>query len=253
MTRRRSSAPGRDRSVRHRSLLFLLPVVIAVFVAACGGSDASVSPNGNAATPTVPPPTSAGSPSSGGASGGPSEAPTDTPPTSDEPTDTPEPSATETPSDQPTEAPTATPSGPAGPAADCAGNADNIDFYASVAQAMVWTVYCPVLPSGWFVDTGSYRLAGGGHMEIAYKGSGGRHIDLSEGSFCTDADGCVPSGTASGDAAFGDQTGTLIATSDGGWAIVVDQGQHPSWLLTGTGMDEAAFRKIAADLMVVAG
>ena len=217
---------------------------------ACGGSAATASPGDGSAEPTGAEPTSSlVEPTTGDASSEPSEATSESPEASDEPTDTPEPTASEDASETPSTGPTATP----GTDVACAGNADNRDFYASVAQAMTWTVYCPVLPSGWFVDAGSYRLAGGGRMEIGYKGPGGKHIELSEGNFCSAADGCVPDGTEAGDAAFGDQTGTLIATSDGGWAIVVAKGAQPSWLLVGTGMDEDAFRTIAGDLEVVSG
>jgi hypothetical protein len=220
----------------------------AVLVA-CGGAATTTAPGGSD-EPTGAAPTESGAePTSSDASAEPSDEPTDSPATSDEPVDTPEPTASAEASEAPSPEPT--PSG--GTAAVCAGNADNRDFLASVADVMAWSVYCPVLPGGWFVDKGSYRQANGGHMEIGYKGSGGRHIELSEGSFCDDADGCVPDGTDAGDAAFGDQTGSLVATADGGWAIVVDKGEQPSWLLVGTGMDETAFRKIAADLIVVSG
>jgi hypothetical protein len=216
---------------------------------ACDGATTTTSPGASADATGAAPTSSDAEPTSGDASAEPSDEPSESPETSDEPVDTPEPTASDAASEEPSTEPT--PAG--GSAAVCAGNADNRDFFASVADVMAWTVYCPVLPGGWFVDAGSYRQAGGGHMEIGYKGSGGKHIELSEGSFCGDADGCVPDGTDSGDAAFGDRTGSLVATADGGWAIVVDQGEQPSWLLIGSGMDEAAFRKIAADLVVVGG
>ena len=44
--------------------------------------------------------------------------------------------------------------------------------------------------------------------------------------------------------------GTLVETADG-WAIVVDRGETPSWLLTLSGVSEAAARRIAADLLEV--
>jgi hypothetical protein len=116
-----------------------------------------------------------------------------------------------------------------------------------------WTVYCAVLPSGWFVDTGGYRRAGEGRLEIAYRGPGGARLELREGGFCTDGSGCVPSGTESGDAPFGDRTGTLVATDDGGWALVVDRGAAISWLAVGSGIDEDVFRAITSALAVVDG
>ena len=53
MTRRRSSAPGRDRSDRHRSLSILLLAVVAALVVACGGSATTGTPPDESATPTA--------------------------------------------------------------------------------------------------------------------------------------------------------------------------------------------------------
>jgi hypothetical protein len=117
----------------------------------------------------------------------------------DEPTDAPD--ATDDPdaSDDPDA--TDTPTGTPGSAAECAGNDENRDFYMAVAGAVDWTVYCPVLGSGWFVESGQYRLAGGGWMEIGYRGPGGARIALREGAPCT-AEGCIPTGDDLGTAAF---------------------------------------------------
>jgi hypothetical protein len=111
---------------------------------------------------------------------------------------------------------------------------------------MDWPVYCPVLPARWNVSTGSYSGGGGGQVVISYMGPNGATLALQQGSFCDAADGCVAAGSDVGSAAFGDQTGTLIALDDGGHAIVVDRAARPSWLAIGTGLDEAAFRDIAA-------
>jgi hypothetical protein len=141
----------------------------------------------------------------------------------------------------------------AGPAGACSGSAENRDFYRAAASALSWTVYCAVLPAGWFVDSGQYRQASGGWVQIAYRGPGGARFELHEGAFCTASDGCVPSGTESGDAPFGDKTGTFVGLDDGGWAVVVDRGEKISWLAVGTGLDEAAFRAVVAALAVVSG
>ena len=248
MTRRPSSASERERPDWHRSLPILLLAVVAALVVACGGA----SNTGGSATPSH-----ATATSDDGASTSPdsSAAPSEEPSASE--TAPPEPTPTVTPvsgpSDSPTAAPTPTPSGASGPAARCTGNAENRDFYTAVAAAVDWTVYCPVLPAGWFVDSGQYRLAGGGRMEIGYHGPSGASLTLREGSFCTSADGCAPAGTDGGTAAFGDRDGTLIAASDGSWAIIVDAGQKPSWLIEGSGLDQAAFTKIAAGLVAVGG
>jgi hypothetical protein len=213
--------------------------IVAIFVLACS--------DGGTATPTTPSETPAATDVS-------------SPETSDEPVVSDEPStepteSEEPPTDEPTGSPSAEPSAEPTPspgsAAACTGNAENKDFYVSVATAVDWTVYCPVLPSGWFVESGQYRLAGGGRMEIGYKGPSGAHLMLREGSFCSDADGCVPAGSEAGDAAFGDLDGTLIAGDDGSWAVVVAAGDKPSWLIEGSGLSETAFRNIAAKLAAV--
>jgi hypothetical protein len=140
-----------------------------------------------------------------------------------------------------------------GAAEACSGSDDNRLFFADAAVVLNWTVYCAVLPSGWFVDTGGYRRAGGGRLEIAYRGPDGARVELREGAFCADGTGCVPSGTESGDAAFGDKTGTLIATDDGGWAVVVERDAAISWLAVGTGINEDTFRSITSALAAVDG
>jgi hypothetical protein len=150
-------------------------------------------------------------------------------------------------------APPASPSAPATPASACAGNDDNRDFYASFAEAVEWDVYCPTLPDGWFVENGTYRLSGGAWMEIVYRGPGGARFGLQEGAFCREDGDCVPDGTDVGAAAFGDREGTLVAAGDGSWAISVDRGLNPSWLATGSGLDEAAFRGHAEALALVGG
>jgi hypothetical protein len=159
---------------------------------------------------------------------------------------TPEPAtaAPPNPSDQPSTNP--------GSAAGCSGSDENRDFFASMAAAVDWTVYCPVLPDGWFVNDGQYRLAGGGWMRIGYDGPGDDGILLQQGAFCTDDGGCVPAGQDAGETAFGDRTGTLVAGGDGSWSIVLDRGATPSWLLIVTGLDEAGARAIAADLRAIA-
>jgi hypothetical protein len=162
-----------------------------------------------------------------------------------EPVDTPSPSSSVEPS--PSE------SAGTGAAATCTGTDENRQFFEAAAATLEWTVYCAVLPSGWFIDAGEYRRAGGGRLEIAYRGPKGARLQLREGAFCTDAAGCVPSGTEAGDASFGDQAATLISTDDGGWAVVVDRGEAISWLAVGTSIDEDAFLSITSALAAVDG
>ena len=219
------------------ALLTLVALVVAACSVARPSSGVSTSPDGSTAPATEAP----GSidPSADPATEPPTDAPTAAP--TEEP-----PAPTEDPTDPATEAPSA--------AADvCTGSQDNRDFFASVARDMDWTVLCAVLPKGWVVQTGSYRQANGGRMEISYKHRGGATLSLAEGAFCADTDGCVPPGTDVGDADFGPMAGTLVALDVGGWAIVVDRGAQLSWLLVAHGVDEATARSIGAALAVVEG
>ena len=204
-------------------------MLVALVASACGGTSDDATPSARSAGPA-----------STGASA----------PASAEPTPTDEPMPTDAPSEAPaTDEPSSTSA--TGPAAACAGNDDNRDFYAAVAEAVDWGVYCPVLGSGWFVDAGQYRLAGGGWMEIGYRGPDGARLEFRQGAACSDP-GCVPSGEDAGEVAFGDMAGTLVVMDDG-LAVVVDPGATPSWTVTGTGLDRATFEAIAADLVRVEG
>ena len=109
-------------------------------------------------------------------------------------------------------------------------------------------MYCAVLPKGWILTGGSYRLANGGKLLVSYRGPGGATLTLSEGSFCTDGSGCVPSGTDTGSAAFGALSGTLVTTDAGGYAIVAARGSTPSWLMVTTGLDQATTVTLGAAL-----
>lgn len=215
------------------------------FVAACAASSASESP------PTGSDAASAGTSSEPGDSVEPSGS--DDASASDEPTKEPSDEATDEPTEEPTADPTDEASPSLGPASACSGTAENQDFYAAAAAAVQWTVYCPVLPKGWFVVTGRYRLAGGGRLEISYRGPGGATFTLREGAFCADTGGCVPAGSELGAAGFGDLDGTLISADDGSWAILVDPGANPSWLLVAEVASEGAARDLGSSLVAVEG
>ena len=203
-------------------------------MAAC----ASGGPSDPPSTPTPTPPAASGSDAPV-----PTDAPTDAP--TDQPTDTP----TDAPTDSPTTGPTDQPTNPAVPCT----NGRNEAFFTDIAAAVAWPVYCAVLPSGWFVQSGSYMLAGGGRMEIGYRGPGDARLELSEGAFCGQPDGCVPAGVDSGETTFGDLSATLVALDDGGWAAVVERDASPSWLAIGSGLDEAAFRGLVEAFVLVGG
>jgi hypothetical protein len=222
----------------------LLPILVAFIAAGCIGADeAQQEPS---ATPTATSATSAP----------PSAEPTAESTPTAEPAATPSPAATPTPTPIATAAEAsaaASPTGDGGSAAECTGNDSNRTFFAQVAAAVDWPVYCAVLPARWSVDSGQYRLAGGGWMRIAYEGPGGARFELSEGAFCDDANGCVPNGPDAGPAAFGDMTGTLVIGDDGRYAVVVDRGAELSWVAIGVGLDVEVVKEFAVDLVRVEG
>jgi hypothetical protein len=223
----------------YRRSRLLLPILFAMVVSACIGSN----------TPAAAPPSSAAAPS---ASATPSGAPSSAPASESA---APESTAPETPA--PTPIPTAsteaTPSvsgaDGAGSLADCSGNDDNRTFFGNAARDLKWPVYCAALPARWFVSAGSYARGSGGKLEISYKGPNGARLELHEGAFCTAADGCVPDGTEFGNAGFGDQTATLLHLTDGRIAAVVDRGEPISWLAIGDGLDDDQFAALTGALI----
>jgi hypothetical protein len=215
-----------------------LMVVLALVVAGCDGATispatGSPSPSGSAATPSAD------------SSGSPSEAPTES--ASSEPTVEP----TESPSDGPTPSetagsPSASPS--EGGTGVCFGSSDTRDFFAAFAQSVSWPVYCAVLPSGWSVEHGEYRLADGGRLTISYRRrADGARIVLDEGAVCAQTTPCVPPGSDLGTTPFGDRQADMSGSS-GALAAVVDETENPAWLLTGTGIGQGDFSSIAAKL-----
>jgi len=211
-------------------LIFL--VLVAVMAAACGSSPTTTAPSASPAPVVTATPFA-------------SDASTQEPIT-DEPS-TPEAPASEEPS--PTLEPEATDDG-APVTGECTGTDENQEFFTQFAAAVDWPVYCPALPSGWFVGTGQWRQADGPRLEISYRGPAGAGLLLQQGAYCPGDGECVPPGDELGPTAFGDREGSLVETADG-WAIVADRGEQPSWLLTLTGVSEAAARRIAADLVQI--
>ena len=241
--------PGADRPGRHRSFWspghLLHPVAaiaavaaIALVVAACGSTYGTVAPISSGA---------AGS-AAGSATGA-----SDAPPASVNELATPgiEPSGRPVPTGLPSGSPGAIASPAVVPASGCSGTTENRTFFSSAAASTDWVVYCPVLPAGWFVEQGQYQLAGGGRLAMTYRGPSGARFTLDEGVWCTDGSGCMPAGSNIGSTAFGDRTGTLIATGSGSFAIVVDAGATVSWSLVGQGLDESTVRAFGAALIVV--
>jgi hypothetical protein len=213
-------------------------VLVALVVAACNGANTSpgvVSPSASVA----------------GASGSPDGSPSASEIASDEPSISPtepgEPTGEPIPSSS-TGGPSSSP--PQGGTAECFGSADTRDFFSSFAQAVSWPVYCAVLPKGWSVEKGTYRLGNGGRLTISYRRrADGARIVLDEGAVCAETTPCFPPGSDLGTTPFADRQADL--SSGGGFAAVVDETENPAWLLTGTGLDQAAFTGIAAKLQLI--
>lgn len=218
---------------------------------ACGASGPST---GVVDSQTAAPPTT-GSPSAAATSGAPSGT---TPGSSATPGHTPAatPGATASPPAAPTDG-SAPPSASGMPSPSvslaCNPRGNSTTFWPQTASSVTWAVYCAVLPKGWYVKTGNSHYAGGGSLTITYAGPAGATVSLSEGSFCTDGSGCVPSGTAAGDAMFGDLNAALVSTDSGGFAIVAAQGETPSWLMVTTGLDQPTTLAFGAALARVGG
>jgi hypothetical protein len=236
--RRRSSAPGRLRPDGRWSYSILLAALLVVFVAACGQATSTEQPTASTQR------SSEGVPTDRATTGPSTDAPTGAPSDSVEPT-APEPTATGSTDSS------AAPTDGTGSASSCSGSDENRDFFASMAAAVAWTVYCPVLPDGWFVDDGQYRLANGGWMEIVYDGPGEARLTLRQGALGDAAGGCFPPGPQVAGASFGDQTGVIVDVDTGGWSVVVDRDEPICWMILTTGIDETATRTIAADLKAV--
>ncbi|HEX5591207.1 MAG TPA: hypothetical protein VFX65_13030 [Candidatus Limnocylindrales bacterium] len=222
---------ARTSTSRARSLISF--VAVAAVVAACVSGPS----NGPATSAPGSSPTSSGTAT---ASADPTGVATLTPDPGGTPTETATPPATDPATPPPT------------PAGACSGSDANREFFAQAAASMHWSVYCAVLPDGWFVENGTYRLASGGRLDITYRGPGGAHLSLAEGNLCegSEVDECAPRDAVIGPAAFGDRQGELgqLAT---GLVLDVDRGANPSWRATGLGLTEEAFRGIGEALVLV--
>jgi hypothetical protein len=225
--------PGAAHAVR-----FLALVGVAALVAACGSTVATAPPTSGSLSPSAT--------SSATSSAAPSAAPSASASTgSSEPSVEPNPSTLPQGSEGPS--PSAGSSPQPGSSDACSGTAENRDFYAALAASVAWDVYCPVLPAGWFVASGSYRLSGGGQLTITYRGPGGAEIDVREGGYCAGQPDCIPTGTDAGSASFGDLPARLLALGNGSWMVVVaPPGGDAAWQVTGTGMDGPALAAYTA-------
>jgi len=229
ITRRRRRAAT---ATRLPALIGVAALVVAL-VAACGE------------TPT-PSPVTAGSPSAAPSASVASSAPSTPAPSAGasgaaSPTPSAGPDGSASPQGNETPLPTVSPLPLPGSADACSGTAENRDFYAALAASVAWDVYCPVLPPGWFVDSGSYRLSNGGQLSITYRGPDGARIVVREGNYCAGLPDCIPTGPDAGTASFGDRDARLLDLGNGSWLVVVaPAGEAVGWQATGSGMDGSA-------------
>ncbi len=219
---------ARAHRARRRAWLLLPLIAAGVILAACVTGESSLTPG-----PGVSPATSAGSSGQDDPAGSPSGGP----------------SPSETNGGEATLVPTTSP-GAIG--AGCSGNDKNRVFFQQAAASMAWPVYCAVLPDGWFLEAGRYRLADGGHLEVTYRGPADVHVAIVEGNVCAGADveGCAPRDAVIGPAAFGTREGELGRLANG-LVLDVDRGATPSWRATGLGLTEEAFRALCSAFLVV--
>jgi hypothetical protein len=204
---------------------FLALIGVAALVAACGASSTTAPTAVGSAFPSAE--------TSMQPSAGPSVSPAaGSAAPSVEPGGSPSPQGSGTPY------PTASPSPRPGSADACSGTAENRDFYSALSASVAWDVYCPVLPPGWFVASGSYRLSNGGQLTITYQGPAGATLEVQEGGYCSGQPDCIPTGTDAGSASFGDLAARLIDLGNGSWLVVAaPPGGGDAWQATGSGMD----------------
>jgi len=218
------------RGTRTGPVALALLVVLALLVAACG----------DIATRTP-------APSAGPATSAPSGEPAPTDEQTGAPTEEPTDEVTEPATEEPSLEPTDTPAPSAGGADACTGTSENRDFYAALASSVAWDVYCPALPPGWFVESGSYRLSSGGQLSITYRGPEGAHLAVREGAYCAGLPDCIPTGTEAGSARFGDRDARLLDLGSGSWLVAaVAEGGDVNWQATGSGMDGAVLAGFTA-------
>ena len=176
--------------------------------------------------------------------------PTPTPVETPTPGETPAPG--DTPAPEPTVTATAAPSAspaasPTSPAALCTGNTDNKSFFAAVAHTLSFDIYCAVLPSGWWLQSASYKGTGGGSLYATYKSSGGGVLNLYE-DHNTDTCFVAPLGNGK----FGNLAGKLYqkdATPT--YGVVAYGAGTVCYRATATGLTQARFTTYAAALTVV--
>jgi hypothetical protein len=160
---------------------------------------------------------------------------------------------TETPAATPTETPTPTPSpspSPTSAAAGCTGTPTNKAFFVEAASKLHFDVYCAVLPTSWWLDSGSYVTASGGYLEVSYKNAGGAELGIREGGWCPPDMACIAPGATIGPASFDGLAGTLYLNTTT-YTLAVGTYANPLYMMIGHGMSQAQFTAWAAAVLQV--
>jgi hypothetical protein len=214
---------------RHRAAAL---AAACLLISACGSSGASLWAGGATPATATSTPTTATStvPGSVPASVGASKTPPSLPPPAMR-TPTPSPSASSR-------------------AQACTGTADNKAFLAEAASHLTFDVYCAVLPSGWYMSSGSYTQPSGGKVLLVYKNSSTGEIDLSEGNFCSSS--CNPWINSLGPASFdGTSTTLYLVTNAPKYAIYLHPATANAYTMTSVGVTSTDFKAWSAALYKV--
>jgi hypothetical protein len=107
-----------------------------------------------------------------------------------------------------------------------------------------------VLPSGWWLQSGSYTAASGGFLQVEYKTAGAATFSLWEGAWCPPNKSCIAVGPLVGPASFDGLSGSLYLNS-GTYTLRVGTLANPAYLMVGSGMTQAQFTALAAALIKV--
>jgi hypothetical protein len=116
-----------------------------------------------------------------------------------------------------------------------------------------FTVYCGILPGGWFFNGSVYTQPNHGHLgaKYSYNTGSGPSIQLDEGGDASKFTS-VTTGSLLGSAYFGDLTGTLYAVASGGFVLQVAPGTTHAYQAIGTGVSRTTFVNVVGALMKVA-
>jgi hypothetical protein len=184
------------------------------------------------------------------------------------PEPTPTPAATATPTEAPsativasaessagaTETATLAPgASPTSRAEACSGNQTNKDFFAEAAAKEKFAVYCAVLPTKWWIQSGKYTLPNGGYVVLGYKNSAGGIIEFDQGAYClTSPAACSPHIATIGPVPLGDMTGILtVIDATPTYGIFVAPGTTHAYAFAGRGMTQAQIKAWAAAIIKV--